>query len=208
MDFAILIGEKWLIGVILGFLALVTVFAFDLFLLLKNRDFGFVRTYFLAVDLKESVDEIETLHFVAADINVPIKILLRNRFLLWRVLWAAYKLEPGQLVLNLGKQTDDVMELVRYQLGPLNRAGLAKNAANRFAPGSFKVVKCKLLVCLVYQAGVFKIWLVHNSDLGNASKYLKSKTNQQAQNRKILFELARVYKNTPARFVTFTLVAG
>lgn len=208
MDFAILVGERWLIGLIITAMVVVSLFALDLFLLFKNRDFGFVRTYFLMVELKESGEEINTLQFVAADINVPLKALLRNRFLLWRTLWAAYRLQPGHLVLDLGRQTHDIMELVRYQLGPLNRAGLAKDAANRSAPGSFKVVKCKLLICFVYHSGVLKVWLVHKADLENAGKYLKSKTNQQAQNRKLLFELARAYKENPGQFVTFTLVAG
>ena len=208
MDLAFLVGERWIIGLIIALMAFIYVFAFDLLLLFKNRDFGLVRTNFLMVGLKESGEEIDTLHFVGADINVPLKTLLRNRFLLGRTLWAAYWLQPGHLVLDLGRQTDDIMELVRYQLGPLNRAGLAKDAANRSAPGSFKVVKCQLLVCFVYHLGVLKVWLVQKADLENASKYLKSRTNQQAQNRKLLFELARAYKENPGRFVTFTLVAG
>ena len=100
------------------------------------------------------------------------------------------------------------MELIRYQLAPLNRSGLAKEAANRFKPGSFKVVRCEMLYCFVYHAGTLKVWLVHKTDLQNTGKYLKSETNRQAQNRKILAELARAFKETPDRFVPFTLVAG
>lgn len=208
MDFAFLVGERWLIGLIIAVAAIISFFAFDSFLLFKNRDFGFVRTYFLMVGLKESGEEIDTLNFVSADVNITLKTLIPNRFLLWHTLFATYKLLPGHLVLDLGKQTHNIMELVRYQLGPLNRAGLAKDAANRVAPGSFKVVKCKLLICLVYHSGVLKIWLIHKEDLDNAKKYLKSETNKQAQNRKLLFELARAYKEDPGKFIMFTLVAG
>lgn len=208
MDFAFLVGERWLIGLIITTLVIIWLFAVDLFLLFKNRDFGLVKTSFLTVLLKESGEAIDTLHFVGADINVPLKVLLRNRLLFGRVLWAAFKLPIGHLVLSLGRQEDDVMELIRYQLAPLNRSGLVKEAANRQNPGSFKVVRCELLYCFVYHAGVLKVWLVHKADLVNAEKYRKSHTNRQAQNRNILFELARVYKETPERFVPFTLVAG
>lgn len=208
MDFAVLVGEKWLIGSIIALVAVIFLFASDILLLFRNRDFGFVRTYFLTVTLKEAGDDIDTLQFIGADLNVRLKTFLPNRFLFWRTLWAAFRLQPNHLVLDLGKQTHNVMELVRYQLGPLNRAGLVKDAANRSAPGSFRVVKSKLLICLVYHQGVLKVWLVHKEDLENATKYLKSRTSQQAQNRKILFELARAYKENPERFVTFNLVAG
>ncbi len=208
MYFAFLVGERWIIGLIVALIAIASLFALDLFLLFKNRDFGYVRTYFLTVGLKESGEDIDTLHFIAADINIPLRAFLRNRFLLWRTILASFRLPPNHLVLDLGKQTQNIMELVRYQLGPLNRSGLAKDAANRFAPGSFKVVKGQLLVCLVYHLGVIKVWLVHKADLENAEKYRKSKTNNQAQNRKLLFEIARAYKENPGRFVAFTLVAG
>lgn len=208
MDFFILAGEKWLIGLVVTLVMITSLFTFDIFLLFKNRDFGFVRTYFLTIALKESGEDIDNLQFISADINVPVKTLLRNRFLLWHALWAAYTLKPGHLTLDLGRHNDDIMELIRYQLGPLNRTGLAKDAANRFVPGSFKIIKGQLLVCIVYHAGVFKIWLVHRDDLVNVEKYRKSRTNRQAQNRNLLFELARSYKKTPERFVPFTLVVG
>ncbi|HVU75532.1 MAG TPA: hypothetical protein VHD38_01680 [Candidatus Paceibacterota bacterium] len=208
MDFAFLVGERWLAGLIIGLVVVAFLFAFDLLLLFRNRDFGFVRVSFLTVLLKESGDAIDMLQFVGADIKVRLNNLLQNRFLLWRVLWAAFRLPQDHLILDLGKQADDVMELIRYQLDPLNRSGLVKEAANRKFPGTFKTARCELLYCFVYHAGVLKVWLVHREDLANAEKYRKSQTNRQAQNRNILFELARAYKETPERFIPFTLVAG
>ena len=102
MDFAFLVGQRWLIGLIVAVIAIIYLVAVDLFLLFKNRDFGLVRTSFLTVLLKESGEAIDTLQFVGADINVPLKVLLRNRLLFGRVLLAAFRLQRGHLVLDLG----------------------------------------------------------------------------------------------------------
>jgi len=208
MEFVIVVGERWLVGLAIAVFVLALFFAFDVFLLFKNRDFGIVRFYSLRLEPGKVEGEIGRLEFVTSDISVPLKQLIPNRFLLWHIMWSAFRLPPDHLVLIIGKYHEHVMELIRFQLAPLNRAGIVKDGANRVVPGAFKIVAYSLLICFVFHRGVFKVWLVQRADLENVMQYLKSVTNRQAQKRKILFELVRVHKERPDAFLPFKLIAG
>ncbi len=167
-------ADKAVVAIALGVIAFIAWYSLDVYLFFTKRDFENVNFEMASISRDDTSPYPLTVEFIAVvGYNVPLKEILRNRFPVWRVIFAGLQNKKKEkTVLDFGSHSKPILSKFRGRISVANTTAAFKHAAG------FPVKKTNCQFGIVDDDSergdkyrIFRVLIVREEDLKNFAEY-------------------------------------
>lgn len=101
------------VTIVLGAIGVLMYFSLGIFLFLTRRNFGNININVAVFTRRDDKSATDVLRYKSNDTNVPLREILRNRYLFWYVVWRSFGASLEEPVLNFRSHTHAVLSPIR-----------------------------------------------------------------------------------------------
>lgn len=200
-------ADKAVFSIAFAVVGILLYFSLDIFLFLTKRDFENVNieaVEFTRHDRDSTSDEVRFKGVVGY--KIPLKEILRNRFLVWRVIYAGLAVKENP-VLDLGSHTYAILSTIRGHITRGTTMGEFKRLAG------FAFVETRYQVSILNdrsedkKSHILRVILMREEDLRNFEEYL-SKPPHNTGNFALVKKIKEAFDNGTGSFLKVDVTAS
>ena len=201
---------RLLLTLFLGMIAGVWFFGVDIFLLLTRRRFGHVNINVARFTRRDHKSSDNKLVYRTIDGNVPLREILRNRYLFWYIVWSSLKASLDEPVLEFESHTHGILSLFRVR------------AASKFAGMEMKryagmpYTSTPSWLCIVYdhsedrkdkRSRILRVMIIPQEVFENFDEYRKEPPHN-TENWRLMQKIYDAYKSGSGSFIDIEITAA